>query len=213
MSKIYMSITPRIEEFLTHQHKSPIPASIDIDELYRLVAACNEASSSSPIDINSLLEGSFVVHRTNPPSNISNLTEIELLRLRADEKKYQKSIKSLNAGGVSKSANSDIKAASESISFATHFILAFGSAFLAGYYFAVYGLETESDPVKYMCGGVASFLTLLIEAILFIIREEKNERIKQRPVLRQRIQSSPETVITAPEGVAVELVRQRKKIS
>ena len=106
------------------------------------------------------------------------MSEIELMRKRAEERKYQKSIANIRLGkGVGKlGAASDVKSASESISFASHFIFAFASSFLLGYYFAEYGLGITNDPHKYIAGGIASFLTLIIESLLFIIREEKRSR-------------------------------------
>jgi len=203
-----MSITPAMEELLKRTTET-IPNAIEVDYLYALAL-------KHSIDINKLLDGSEVVYRLAAADQKAELSELEHMRRRAEERKYQKSIASVSrillAG---KGEKSPFKSASESIAFATHFIFAFASAFLAGYYFAIYGLETESDAIKYMCGGAASFMTLIIEALLFIIREEKQER-KSKPQglpvpLAPVSNLPPPTVKEAPERSSEEQARRRKK--
>ena len=174
-----MSITPEMKPVIGDTDKT----CIEIDELYTAVVNynqrhCDMVSSGEPIDINHLLKESRIVYRSNEEEQRSAKSELELMRMRAEERKYQKSIANLSSTILTTNgASTDIKSASDSVSFATHFIFAFASAFLLGYYFAEYGLGITTDSYKYICGGAASFLTLIIESLLFIIREEKRSKL------------------------------------
>ena len=183
--KIYMSVTDQIKEFLAPlMDEGKVPNCIEIDELYTAVVNFNQIHcESKTVDINDLLKDSRIMYRSMNESSShpggKKLSAIELMRLRAEERKYQKSIANIKLGGgqsIKAGVASDVKSASESISFASHFIFAFASSFLLGYYFAEYGLGLTNDSHKYIAGGAASFLTLIIESLLFIIREEKRGR-------------------------------------
>ena len=167
--KHYVSISPELKEFFLDANIVWKSSSIEIDELYRIVSKYNKERDSCFVDLAELLTNSTIVKRQQVVHS-ENLSELEMMRRRAGEKRYQKSINMKNESN-SKIGN-DVKSASESISFATHFILAFASAFLLGYYAGeyVWGL---SEPGKYICGGVVSFSTLILESVLFILRDNK----------------------------------------
>ena len=175
-----MSITPQLEAVLRRNNK-PVGQSIEIDEVYRLSAEHNERYPGDLVDVGELLKDSHLVYRSRPPGPpaATGMTEMEVMRRKAEERKYQRSI-----AGVGKmqsvTAVSDVKAASESITFATHFIFAFASAFLVGYYLGEYVLELQKEEHKYILGGACSFLTLILESVLFIIREEKAVMIESK---------------------------------
>ena len=166
--KLYVSISPELKEFLSIEKIQYKDDKIEIDELYKLVSARN-AKSAEFVDMADLLANSVVLSRLQEPGKTGS--ELEQMRRKAEERKYQRSIgKSLAKVNVS----TDVKAASESIAFATHFILAFISAFLLGYYAGeyVWGLEETG---KYICGGAVSFSTLILESVLFILRDNKQK--------------------------------------
>jgi hypothetical protein len=145
---------------------------MEIDDVYKVVSEFNERYPSEAIEISSLLEN-VEIEKTRPLPVVPEMSEMELMRLRADERKYQRSIADLPSLKTITAARSDIKSASESIAFASHFVLAFGSAFLLGYYLGEYIFELQKDEYKYMMGGACSFLTLILESALFIIRDQK----------------------------------------
>ena len=175
-----MSITPQLEAVLRRNNK-PVGQSIEIDEVYRLSAEHNERYPGDLVDVGELLKDSHLVYRSRPPGPpaATGMTEMEAIRRKAEERKYQRSIASVGKM-QSVTAVSDVKAASESITFATHFIFAFASAFLVGYYLGEYVLELQKEEHKYILGGACSFLTLILESVLFIIREEKAVMIESK---------------------------------
>ena len=187
-----MSISDEVKEFLLHRaFVKTVPNSIEIDELFALVSTYNHKHPQDSIEINDLLINSEVVFRTSSAQPPSNESELETLRRRGEERQYQRSIANVSDRGKGAGAATEIKAASESVSFATHFILAFLPSFLVGYYLGEYIFEL-SESGRYICGGAASFLTLILESVLFIIREEKRAMI---PKFR-----SKKSIKTAPGG-------------
>ena len=222
--KLYMSVTDELREFLLPiMGQDKVPKCIEIDELYTAVVNYNQKNcETKTVNINDLLKNSRIMYRSTEPSEerTGNLSELELMRRRADERKYQKSIANIKLGGGSglgkSGAVSDVKSASESISFASHFIFAFASSFLLGYYFAEYGLGLTNDSHKYIAGGAASFLTLIIESLLFIIREEKRTRSPKKASKRVPLRESIEQTVTesplgTPSDKTQESIRNRQR--
>lgn len=64
---------------------------------------------------------------------------------------------------------------------AGNFILSFIGAFLGGWYVCENFIDPDSLGKKAMCGGFFSFVTLVMECVLFIIRDEKER--KSRSIL------------------------------
>jgi hypothetical protein len=153
-----------------------VPESgVEIDDIYKTLGKYNE--SHAIVAISSVLEGSVVVKKETPQNEASHLSEMELMRLRADERRYQRSISSIPV--MQKMGKSEFKSASESIAFAAQLVLAFGSAFLCGYYLGEYFFGFEKEEHKYILGGTCSFLTLILESVLFIIRDSKVQMKRQ----------------------------------
>ena len=201
MSKIYMSISPELQAFLQKVRPGVEPGDrIEIDELYALMAG-------QEVDINVLLANSTVVARERPLD--APMSELEMWRKRGAERKYQRSIQGVKPATLM--ASGDVKSASESISFATHFIFAFLSAFLVGYYLGEYVFDL-SEPGKYICGGAASFFTLLLESTLLIIREQKPKgrplvRSQKKPQVHSKEQGSTSVIA---DTIVASLVRSRR---
>ena len=217
--KIYMSVTDEMREFL-ESSKTTIPNCIEIDELYTAVVSHNQTKSNF-VNINDLLKNSKIMYRRTEGTGGEKFSELEIMRRNAEERKYQKSISNIKLGGKSVTgASSDVKSASESLSFASHFILAFASSFLLGYYFAEYALSVTDESYKYIAGGAASFLTLIIESLLFIIREEKRSKVDKRCSLvrkspiRQSIEQTGDgesSIVAKEESQEESVIRSRKR--
>jgi hypothetical protein len=174
-STMYISVSEELREYLKkskYRDYSTIE-KIEVDEVYRSVIKHTKRAKQR-VEVSKLIENCTIIERGSAPSE--PLTEIELMRRRAEEKRYQRMVSSVLKTGNPAGVGSDVKSASESISFASHFILAFAGAFLCGYYFAEYFLLAEKSEIKIICGGVFSFITLIVESVLFIVREEKSER-------------------------------------
>lgn len=203
-----MSVTDNLRDFLLRERGVSLPegGSIEIDQVYMHATQHNFQNGSNPekcVDVAQLLDESKIVYRTKSPESGTNLTEIERMRARAEERKYQKTISGFslprNTG-----AGSDVKSATESLSFATHFILAFISAFLVGYYLGEYVFELQRKDYKYILGGACSFGTLILESLLFIIREEKKQMVesKRSPALPKAHEKSPSVPPVASTSVS-----------
>jgi hypothetical protein len=154
---------------------------VELDVICSLVAEFNRTHPKlAPVDLPALLEDAKVSHRTR--THVQNAcSEIEGLRKRAEERKYQKSIKGMVSHKVS-SSPSEFKSMGDSISFASHFILAFISSFLAGYYLAEYMLGIEDMAARYIVGGAMSFVVLIVESVLFIFQEQKRTKKLSRSI-------------------------------
>jgi hypothetical protein len=175
MVKLYMSITEELREFLIGRREfRKIPSEMEIDDIYMHVSQHNALNPQNLINVSLLLKDSVVLRREKALLD-PNLTEMQLMRLKAGERKYQKTIENVSTQKISKAEKSEFKDASESVAFASHFIVAFVSAFLLGYYLGDYIFEFSATEYKYMLGGACSFATLILESALFIIREQKKE--------------------------------------
>lgn len=203
-----MSVTDKLRDFLLRERGVSLPegASIEIDEVYMHATQHNSKYASNPekcVHVAQLLDKSKIVYRTKSPECGSHLTEIERMRAKAEERKYQKTISGISLARTM-GAGSDFKSAAESLSFATHFILAFISAFLVGYYLGEYVFAFQRQDYKYILGGACSFGTLILESLLFIIREEKKQMVgsKRSPALPKADQLSPPVPPVAPTSVS-----------
>ena len=211
-AKIYMHPTPLMEDMFRKTGRRIPSSGIEIDDIYTAVAAYNE--SHEPVDISAVLEGSTVVKKESSPTTVANLSEMELMRLRAEERRYQRSISSIPVLRVK--GKSEFKSMSESIAFASQLVLAFGSAFLCGYYLGEYFFNFEKAEYKYMLGGACSFLTLILESLLFIIRDSKQQMVKKSQsstVTCTAVQPVPQEPCAEPLPAETELKAQAPESS
>lgn len=172
MTLIYVTPSAELRTILLRLKRESTKDRMEIDDVYKVVSEFNERYPSEAVEISSLLEN-IEIEKSGRLPIVPEMSEMQLMRLRADERKYQRSIANLPSLKPITAARSDIKSASESIAFASHFVLSFGSAFLLGYYLGEYIFEFQKDEYKYMMGGACSFLTLILESVLFIIRDQK----------------------------------------
>jgi len=186
-----VSITPTLRAFLNAyedtREKYEGVDEIDIDEVYALVgkraAGCNASDGDEQPRIDHLLKGTQVKRRIAQARR--PMTEMERLRALAEEKSYQRRIDDLKPKGTS-NWGEEIRAASRSTATATNFIVSFVGAFLFGYYVIEIFLDANDFTLKCVVGGISSFLTLIIESILFIVAEEKAARKEKRKEKKRR---------------------------
>ncbi len=140
-------------------------------------------SDGDAIDLARVMRECQIIRRERSPRRAKheNLSEMELLRLRADERAYQRSVKNvMPAGGYGNVAvGKELRAVSKSVGMAGHFVMAFIGAFLFGY-FACGMFIVEEIATQALCGGMASFATLILESILFLIRDHKETMSEKR---------------------------------
>merc|ERR1712072_1455470 len=180
----FLSITPQVQEFLTKCRSKGAKEwvdkdAIDMDELYRLIDD-HQNRGGPPAKIHELLEGSEVVERRRAEE--APMTELERLRMRAEERAYQRSVEHLKPIQKSKKAGEEnnMSGFKWATNFGLQVIVAFIGAFALGYYF----VETFVDPTyttaKVLAGAGCSFATLLLEVILFVVHDQKEEMIKKK---------------------------------
>ena len=182
---LYVSITPATREFFKKcgketRRKYEEKDDIEIDEVNELINVFNnrkENRKRKPVLMHEVLEGCQTTQRI--PSVQPELSEVEQMRLRGAERKYQKSIEGAAPKPRSHEADmSDVSIASKTSAFAGHFIISFAGAFALGYYFVETFVDQDDFTLKAIVGGVSSFLTLIVESALFILYEEK-QRIRR----------------------------------
>ena len=81
--------------------------------------------------------------------------------------------------GLHAKSQSDLKEMSKNMSYAYHFILSFGGGFLFGYYFCQIFIVDKFE-LKIAAGGISSFLTLIMEVVLFLVSDWKEQRKNER---------------------------------
>ena len=191
-SALFVNITPTAREFLEKcdkqtQQKYEAAESIDIDEIKELIDAYNAKSEDKssgkkkqkfkPVMMHEVLEGCQATHRVAAAR--PDMTPIEEMRALGAERRYQRQIAGVKPIQRShEQAMSDVSLASKTSAFAGHFVVSFAGAFALGYYFVENFYDPENFELKIISGGVVSFVTLIIEAILFILYEEK-ERMRK----------------------------------
>lgn len=183
MSVVIISVTDTLLKFL-HKVVPDVAAEaeaseqVDMDLVFDAIEAEKVKGRRSP-SLSELLKGTEVVGRHRKQEDLSHLSEIEILRLKADEKAYQRSVASVKPWQRDSSVGQDLRDMSSSISVAMQFFLAFIGAFAFGYYF-VETFVQDDLALKVLAGGVCSFVTLLVESLLFIIRDNKNREKQTR---------------------------------
>jgi hypothetical protein len=158
MSRLYVSITPALRALRPDLEGE----EVEIDEVYTL-------AEGRGVGVQELLEGSVVRRRVHAPP--APLTELEALRQRSGERRYQRLASCCPKGGAGFAE--EVKAMSTATALAGHFILAFVGAFVLGYYFTEVILGVEGHAVKVLAGGGCCAVTMVLEVMLFIIREER----------------------------------------
>eukprot|EP00746_Dinoflagellata_sp_MGD_P010652 gnl/MRDRNA2_/MRDRNA2_122058_c0_seq1.p1 gnl/MRDRNA2_/MRDRNA2_122058_c0~~gnl/MRDRNA2_/MRDRNA2_122058_c0_seq1.p1 ORF type:complete len:224 (+),score=54.08 gnl/MRDRNA2_/MRDRNA2_122058_c0_seq1:71-742(+) len=181
-SEVFVSITPALREFLKEDKDTrrdyALVDEISLDKVYALVderqKRAQKEKKKQPPMVHELMEGSEVVHRKQLQSD-QELTPVERLRLESEERKYQRSVQDVGplkfkpTGTTEDHTGQHLKLAT---GMAGQFIVAFVGAFALGFYF-VENFVTDDFTTKALSGAGVSFLTLLVEVLLFIIREEK----------------------------------------
>eukprot|EP00398_MALV-I-01_sp_L67-1_P000544 gene544-439_t len=182
-SALYVNITPKAREFLAKlgnrtKKKYKNDEEIDIDDMKNLIDKYNEEHEAN-IMMHDILEGCHAT--THKRSSRQDLTPLEEMRALSDERKYQKQIEGVKPA-IRKSHDesmSEVGLASKTTAFAGQFVMSFAGAFALGYYFVETFIDPNGFEAKIIAGGVVSFFTLILEAILFIIYEEKERMRKQ----------------------------------
>merc|ERR1719446_1619275 len=110
------------------------------------------------------------------------MTELERLRLRAEERAYQKSVEHLRPIQKSKQAanENNLSGFKWATNFGLQVIVAFIGAFALGYYFVETFVDPDNTTAKVLTGAACSFATLLLEVVLFVVHDQKEEMIKKK---------------------------------
>lgn len=173
-SRIRLSISDELRGFLrvagSHQTHEK---SVDLDELLEIVTRFNSGNSCEQVDIADLTRDCRVVNRAHRNECIKQ-TELERMRSTAEERRYQRSISNLKSK-TSISFAPEVKEMSQSMLFATHFVMAFLGAFLFGYFSTSIFLEW-SVTSSAAAGTAAAVATLILETTLLILRDAKGSQ-------------------------------------
>jgi len=179
MSIVYISLSDKLLDFLRSTvpdaaHDAESSGCVDMDVVFAAVEKAKDAPSLS-----TLLEGTEVVRREKKVEDLSQYSEMEILRFKAAEKAYQRSVASVKPWERDTSVHGEMRDVSNTVAFAMQFVLAFIGAFALGYYF-VETFVMDDIAMKVVAGGVCAFSTLMLESVLFIIRDNKNTDLQKR---------------------------------
>eukprot|EP00927_Polykrikos_kofoidii_P017742 TRINITY_DN18104_c0_g1_i1.p1 TRINITY_DN18104_c0_g1~~TRINITY_DN18104_c0_g1_i1.p1 ORF type:complete len:258 (-),score=65.12 TRINITY_DN18104_c0_g1_i1:283-966(-) len=189
-TQVFVSTTPTLSKFLANcevdgakEHRDA--DVVDMDELYRLVSEHQKKVGDGAPKLHELLEGSEVVERVDN-RGVDNLTEVERMRLESQERAYQRSV-----GGLVKDSASQAKRRKDpttnvgsALGFASNFasqtLVAFIGGFAFGYFFVETFVAQDNFEAKVIAGAACSFLTLLLETVLLVVRESKESKIEEQ---------------------------------
>mmetsp|Transcript_52202 Transcript_52202/g.151981 ORF Transcript_52202/g.151981 Transcript_52202/m.151981 type:complete len:255 (+) Transcript_52202:133-897(+) len=219
-TQVFVSVTPAVTEFLktcraAGASKLKGQDAVDMDELYRL-ADEHARLGGAPVQIHELMEGAEVVSRR--PADGPALTDLERLRLEAQERSYQRMVQGV-APLAGAQRRKDDAAHHKGFQWATNFglqvIVAFIGAFLLGYYFVETFVAPDNGVAKAVAGAACSFATLLLETCLLVIHDSKEQMIskkaeqraeKDKQRARQRASKEAAATTVAAPASAVPIV-------
>lgn len=211
-TQVFMSLTPAMKSWLP-SCKAPEASRLvdaedaDLDEIYRLVEEHTKLGGDPP-QLYELMQGSEVVRRKELPLEAEGggpMSELERMRLEAQERSYQRMIQGV--APVTRQRRKDPGEGQYALKFATSFatqaIVAFIGAFLFGYYFVETFVSPDAFNAKVIAGAACSFSTLLLETVLLVIHEQKEqmkadkeqqreERLKRRLVPVKKADPAPQ---------------------
>jgi len=163
---------------VTSARKSADDESVDMDEVYRL-ASEHEKLGGEQVKVHELLEGAEVLNRI--PAEAPPMTELEEMRLKSEERKYQRSVQGVAPlYGRKKNEGFDVAGFSFATNFGTQVIVAFIGAFLLGYFFVETFVSQDNNVLKVIAGAACSFCTLLLETCLLMVHESKETMIEHK---------------------------------
>lgn len=215
-TQVFVSVTPEVRDFLKKcrmkgaQDRAEDEA-IDIDELYRYIDDHNK-HGDSPVPIQEIMAKSEVVSRRHLSEE--PLTELEQMRAESRERAYQASVK----GCTPLHKVTRVESNKEPIRFATNFatmaLVAFAGAFAFGYFFVENFVAPGRFEAKIIAGAFCSFFTLILESVLFVLRDQKKlmreaeeqKRVKQAKAARYRKAEVPATTASAKASGRLEAV-------
>lgn len=186
-SQVFLSISPALRDFLRECRVEAARGladeeRIDMDEVYRF-ADEHQKLGGDIVKVHELLEGSEVVSRKK--ASEAHLTELERLRLDAEERKYQRMVEKVAPTHASKRhTDNSIEGLSWATNFGTQVLVAFVGAFALGYFFVETFVSTDMT-VKVIAGAGCSFLTLLLETCLLVVHESKTVMIDKKLARRE----------------------------
>lgn len=202
-SQVFLSMTPGLREFLRDCRVDRGRAlatedKVDMDEIYRLADEHQKAGGDF-VQVHELLEGAEVVGRVQPPRPA--MTELEKMRVDAEERKYQRMVEAVAPDRKRKSAGDQVGEFSWATNFGTQVIVAFIGAFALGYFFVEVFVAPDNQVLKVIAGAACSFCTLLVETCLLMVHETKERMIESKHQEREERAKNREKVATAKPAV------------
>lgn len=172
---------------------------VDMDGLMRLVSHYNAtraggAASEGRVDIGGLLDSTRIQRRLTPPQlRVGNLSELEQIRCRAEERKYQQVLRKVpyfksnrfqtnrqqqrygrpRGTATGEAGDGDVFADFRtSLAMGTNMLLGLFLSFLTGYWVCHYTGE-HSFASKVVAGAICCFFGLVLEVALLILYDYK----------------------------------------
>jgi hypothetical protein len=201
-------VASRVLQPLRIERKVNIDSSVKTERavssfMDKLIDNQNRKLTLNFIGLTEVMRGSTVIKKIMTGESSQESTEVrrdasfqclqlENMRARAEERRYQKMI---GKNGTAKlTVAKELKEMNEGMSFALHFIIVFIASFAVGYYlYEIFGdagmdktpmvmisEEVFSSFQKFASGGICCFISLVIECIVYILYEERKQRIDHR---------------------------------
>ena len=176
MTRVEISVSPELQAFFRFTgdgdaHK----ASVDLDCTLRKIVGFNESDggTAAPFDAAALLEHCTVVRRSAAPTEAADgRSEIERLRMQAEERRYQKNLLATGTCGSGATVAGEVKEMREAYLLAANFFMSFFGSFLFGFFSTQLFLQWPTERCVF-AGVLCAVVVLGVEAALFVIRDER----------------------------------------
>jgi hypothetical protein len=171
MSKVKITVSEDLKGFFRYIGDSAAhEQSADLDATLDIICRFNVQPDVKPFDAATLLRECHIIARQAAVGLSSAESEIEKIRLQQEERRYQESVKDLK---LSKHAISDdVRDMRETYLVVSNFFLSFVGSFLFGFFSTQLFLNWRFEYCVF-AGVAAAVLILGVEAVLFVIRDEK----------------------------------------
>lgn len=194
--RIIIQSTDKVKDFLGQLPQQceargvdPAAEEIDLDDLTYLVQTQRKTDDETPVSLNYLLADSSILRRIPKKTEPSSLSEIELIRERAKERKYQRSVGHLKL--IYNQSSTDVYADYRtSLSMGVNSILGLFLTFFAGYWGAKY-IGINDFRIRAFIGLGLSLTCLMIEVVFLITYDEKR-RMRAERKEKERMAKQPQ---------------------
>ena len=177
-SEVEISVSPELQGFFRYTGDAAAhEETVDLDTTIRKISDFNAWNVSKAFDAGALLRDCKVMARSHVKvgNTSEEISDIARLRLEQEERRYQASVREIKMSRHGNLIRDEIKELRETHLVAWSFFLSFLGSFLFGYFASQIFLAWRFEYCVF-AGVISAAAVLVIEAALFVIRDEKKRR-------------------------------------